>query len=115
MSSPSARHLPSLDAGGNIPKSTTHPVRFRSSRAPAVDLAAARWHALAMPIVLSVRTERFALARTFTISRGAKREAVVVVAELSDGSHRGRGECVPYGRYGETVEGVAAAIEAMAA
>jgi L-alanine-DL-glutamate epimerase-like enolase superfamily enzyme len=37
------------------------------------------------------------------------------VAELSDGSHRGRGECVPYARYGETVEQVAAAIEAMAA
>jgi L-alanine-DL-glutamate epimerase-like enolase superfamily enzyme len=38
---------------------------------------------------------------------------VVVVAELSDGRHRGRGECVPYARYGETVEGVAAAIGAM--
>jgi L-Ala-D/L-Glu epimerase len=38
-----------------------------------------------------------------------------VVAELSDGLFRGRGECVPYARYGETVERVAAAIEAMAA
>jgi L-alanine-DL-glutamate epimerase-like enolase superfamily enzyme len=38
-----------------------------------------------------------------------------VVAELSDGVFRGRGECVPYARYGETVERVAAAIEAMAA
>ena len=37
-----------------------------------------------------------------------------MVAELTDGRHRGRGECVPYARYGETVEGVAAAIEAMA-
>jgi L-alanine-DL-glutamate epimerase-like enolase superfamily enzyme len=36
-----------------------------------------------------------------------------VVAEIGDGTHTGRGECVPYARYGETVEGVAAAIEAM--
>jgi L-alanine-DL-glutamate epimerase-like enolase superfamily enzyme len=63
---------------------------------------------------LSVRTERWPIAGAFTISRGAKTEAVVVVAELDDGTHRGRGECVPYARYGETVEGVAAAIAAMA-
>lgn len=61
---------------------------------------------------LSVRIERWPLERAFTISRGAKTEAVVVVAELEDG-HRGRGEAVPYARYGETPEGVAAAIEAM--
>ena len=36
----------------------------------------------------------------------------MVVVELSDGAHKGRGECVPYGRYGETVETVTAAIEA---
>ena len=66
-------------------------------------------------LALSVRIERWPIAGSFAISRGAKTEAVVVVAELSDGSHRGRGECVPYARYGETVEGVAAAIEAMAA
>jgi len=63
---------------------------------------------------LAVRVERWPIAGLFTISRGAKTEAVVVVAELSDGSHRGRGECVPYARYGETVDGVATAIEAMA-
>jgi L-Ala-D/L-Glu epimerase / N-acetyl-D-glutamate racemase len=57
--------------------------------------------------------ERWPIAGAFTISRGAKTEAVVVVAELSDGTHRGRGECVPYARYGETIEGVTAAIEAM--
>ncbi len=44
------------------------------------------------------------------ISRGAKTEAKVVVAELSDGHHIGRGEAVPYPRYGETVEGVAAKV-----
>jgi L-alanine-DL-glutamate epimerase-like enolase superfamily enzyme len=67
------------------------------------------------PLALSVRVERWPIAGSFAISRGAKTEAVIVVAELSDGSHRGRGECVPYARYGETVEGVAAAMEAMAA
>ncbi len=65
------------------------------------------------PISLTTRTERWPIAGTFTISRGAKTEAAVVVAELSDGHHRGRGECVPYARYGETVESVVAAIEAM--
>ncbi|HKF10426.1 MAG TPA: N-acetyl-D-Glu racemase DgcA [Xanthobacteraceae bacterium] len=65
------------------------------------------------PLTLSVRVERWPIAGTFSISRGAKTEAVVVVAELSDRTHRGRGECVPYARYGETVDGVAAAIEGM--
>ena len=62
---------------------------------------------------LSVRIERWPLAGAFTISRGTKTEAVVVVAELSDGTHRGRGESVPYARYGETPDGVVAAIEAL--
>jgi L-alanine-DL-glutamate epimerase-like enolase superfamily enzyme len=65
------------------------------------------------PLSLSVRVERWPIAGSFTISRGAKTEAVVVVAELNDGAHRGRGECVPYARYGETVDGVAAAIATM--
>jgi L-alanine-DL-glutamate epimerase-like enolase superfamily enzyme len=62
---------------------------------------------------LQVLIERWPIAGSFTISRGAKHEAAVVVAELSDGTHTGRGECVPYPRYGETVGGVAAAIEAL--
>jgi L-Ala-D/L-Glu epimerase / N-acetyl-D-glutamate racemase len=62
---------------------------------------------------LSVQIERWPLANAFTISRGSKTEAVVVVAELSDGTYRGRGECVPYPRYHESPDGVVAAIEAM--
>src|SRR5580704_17433831 len=62
---------------------------------------------------LSIRIERWPLAGAFTISRGSKTEAVVAVVELSDGNHRGRGECVPYARYGETPDAVVAAIEAM--
>ncbi|MBX9776172.1 MAG: dipeptide epimerase [Xanthobacteraceae bacterium] len=65
------------------------------------------------PINLTARAETWPIAGTFTISRGAKTEATVVVAELSDGTHRGRGECVPYARYGETVDSVVAAIQAM--
>lgn len=48
------------------------------------------------------------------MARGAKSEAHVVVAEVSDGHCRGRGEAVPYARYGETVAGVVAALEAAA-
>jgi L-Ala-D/L-Glu epimerase len=62
---------------------------------------------------LSVKIERWPLAGAFTISRGSKTEAVVVVTELSDGAHRGRGESVPYARYGETPDSIVAAIEAM--
>jgi L-alanine-DL-glutamate epimerase-like enolase superfamily enzyme len=62
---------------------------------------------------LSVRVERWPIAGAFAISRGSKTEAIVVVAELSDGIHRGRGESVPYARYGETPDGIMAAIESL--
>jgi L-Ala-D/L-Glu epimerase / N-acetyl-D-glutamate racemase len=62
---------------------------------------------------LTVRHEAWPLAAPFAISRGGRTVADVVVAEIGDGSVRGRGESVPYARYGETVEGVVAAIEAM--
>lgn len=63
-------------------------------------------------LLVATRTERFKLAGEFVISRGAKSHADVVVAEISAGGHTGRGECVPYRRYGETVESVIAAIDA---
>jgi L-alanine-DL-glutamate epimerase-like enolase superfamily enzyme len=63
---------------------------------------------------LTVRSERWPIAGAFTISRGSKTEAEVVVAELVHGDFRGRGECVPYPRYGETVAGVAAALAGLA-
>lgn len=50
--------------------------------------------------------EKFALAQTFTIARGSKTHAQVVTVTLRDGVHHGWGECVPYARYGETVESV---------
>jgi L-alanine-DL-glutamate epimerase-like enolase superfamily enzyme len=66
-----------------------------------------------LPLSLSVRSESWPIAGGFSISRGAKTEAQVVVAELSDGRHKGRGECVPYARYDETVKGVMAALGAL--
>ncbi|WNG38373.1 dipeptide epimerase [Archangium violaceum] len=60
---------------------------------------------------LSVRTESWPIRGVFRISRGSKTTAEVVVAEIRDGDLVGRGECVPYRRYGETVEGVVSAIE----
>jgi L-alanine-DL-glutamate epimerase-like enolase superfamily enzyme len=63
---------------------------------------------------LGVSVERWPIAGGFSIARGSKQEAVVVVATIRDGTHRGRGECVPYSRYGESVEGVARQIEACA-
>jgi L-alanine-DL-glutamate epimerase-like enolase superfamily enzyme len=62
---------------------------------------------------LSARVERWPLAEPFVIARGAKTEAEVVVCEITDGAHRGRGEAVPYARYGETVASVLAEIERM--
>lgn len=62
---------------------------------------------------LSVHIERWPLANAFTISRGSKTEALVVTVELREAGHCGRGECVPYARYGETPERVVAAIEAL--
>jgi L-alanine-DL-glutamate epimerase-like enolase superfamily enzyme len=62
---------------------------------------------------LAAKIERWPIAGSFTISRGAKTEAVTVVAEVSQGGHTGRGECVPYPRYGETPESTLAALQAM--
>ncbi len=65
-----------------------------------------------MARTLEVAVDRFPLKKPFTISRGSVSELEVVTATIRDGACRGRGECRPYGRYGETVESVAAAIEA---
>jgi L-alanine-DL-glutamate epimerase-like enolase superfamily enzyme len=61
----------------------------------------------------AARIERWPIAGSFTISRGAKVEAVTVVAEVGRGGLTGRGECVPYPRYGETPEATLAALLAM--
>jgi L-alanine-DL-glutamate epimerase-like enolase superfamily enzyme len=66
-----------------------------------------------MQRLLEISVERWPIAGRFTIARGAKTEAVVVLVTIREGEAAGRGESVPYGRYGETVESVVGAIEAM--
>ena len=67
-----------------------------------------------MSRVLSVAEERFPIAGAFTISRGTKTEAVVVICSITQSGRTGRGECVPYARYGETPKSVRAQIAAVA-
>jgi L-alanine-DL-glutamate epimerase-like enolase superfamily enzyme len=63
--------------------------------------------------LITVTAESWPIAGTFTISRGSKTAADVVVVEIAEGAHRGRGECVPYGRYGETIATSIAEIESL--
>src|ERR1041385_8809085 len=65
------------------------------------------------PQRLTVARRAWPLAQAFTISRGSRTTAAVVVAEVHDGEFRGRGECVPYPRYDESVDSVFKALEAM--
>ena len=68
-----------------------------------------------MPRTLDARHDGFPLHTPFRISRGVKTVADVVTVTVGDGEHVGRGEGVPYPRYGETVEGSLAVIEDMRA
>jgi len=57
-----------------------------------------------MPAILSAQDETWPILGTFRIARGARTEITVVVATIRQGEFTGRGECVPYPRYGETVK-----------
>ena len=63
---------------------------------------------------LSVTREIWPLAKTFTISRGSRNSTETIVATIMDDGVTGRGECTPYPRYGESVEGVAERLRALA-
>jgi len=65
-----------------------------------------------MVCILSIAVEKWPIAGNFTIARGSKTVAEVIVVTMSDGVHSGRGECVPYARYGETVASVLEQINA---
>ena len=67
-----------------------------------------------MGISLKADMRSFAMDGVFTISRGSRTSSEVVTVTLDDGTYQGQGECVPYPRYGESVEGVIADINAMA-
>jgi len=62
---------------------------------------------------LALRHESWPIAGRFTISRGSRTTAEVIVAEIQEGRALGRGECVPYARYGESIASVTSAIEAI--
>ena len=55
---------------------------------------------------ISVTPDVFKLAQVFTISRGSRTEAKVLTVRIEDAGVTGWGECVPYARYGETMESV---------
>lgn len=62
---------------------------------------------------IAVSVESWPIRGSFAISRGAKYEARVVLVELESGGFRGRGECVPYARYGESCDSVIEQIESV--
>jgi L-alanine-DL-glutamate epimerase-like enolase superfamily enzyme len=63
--------------------------------------------------LIEAASESWPLAHPFVIARGAKLEAKVIVAKVADGTASGRGEAVPYARYGESVEASLAALRAL--
>jgi L-Ala-D/L-Glu epimerase len=64
-------------------------------------------------MILCISAQHFPIAGRFTISRGAKTEAAVVLLTLATQNAIGWGECVPYARYGETIESVIAQLESV--
>jgi L-Ala-D/L-Glu epimerase len=65
--------------------------------------------------VFEVTAETFRLAEVFTISRGSRTEARVLTVTVGRDGLRGRGECVPYARYGETLDSVSAQVAGLPA
>ncbi|MFK7762254.1 MAG: N-acetyl-D-Glu racemase DgcA [Roseobacter sp.] len=62
---------------------------------------------------IDVSRDVFPLAQVFTISRGSRTEAQVLTVRLTHEGIAGWGECVPYARYGETLDSVTAQIEGL--
>ncbi|CAG9001489.1 MAG: L-Ala-D/L-Glu epimerase [Candidatus Celerinatantimonas neptuna] len=55
---------------------------------------------------LQIYQQSWPIDGVFAISRGSRTEAKVILVELSEGGFTGRGECVPYARYNETLDSV---------
>ena len=68
-----------------------------------------------MARMLTARIERFATRDAFIIARGTKTHVDVVVVEIADGAHRGRGESTAIYYRGESAASVLAAVEAQRA
>ena len=62
---------------------------------------------------IEVTRDVFRLAQVFTIARGSRTEAQVLTVRITDRGLTGWGECVPYARYGESLDSVTAQIEAL--
>ena len=63
--------------------------------------------------MISVTRDTFRLAQTFTIARGSRDTAQVLTARVFRDGLVGQGECVPYARYGESLDSVSAQIESL--
>lgn len=63
--------------------------------------------------MITITRDTFALAQTFTISRGSKTHAHVLTVRVARDGIAGWGECVPYPRYGDTLDSVTAQIAAL--
>ncbi|MGH8147609.1 MAG: N-acetyl-D-Glu racemase DgcA [Rhodanobacteraceae bacterium] len=64
---------------------------------------------------LKIQQQSYPLRAPFRISRGVKLAADVVTVELHQAGKVGRGECVPYPRYGESMASVMEQIETLRA
>ncbi|MEI8598678.1 hypothetical protein P4S64_16975 [Vibrio sp. M60_M31a] len=62
---------------------------------------------------VSLETKSWPILGSFTISRGSKTHAETIIVEIEHQGLKGRGECVPYGRYGESIQNVLAEIESI--
>jgi len=62
---------------------------------------------------LTLRREIWPIKGAFTISRGSRTETEVVVVELREGDHAGRGECMANPHYGESQDAILATLEAL--
>ena len=65
--------------------------------------------------MIQAEVEIFPLAHVFRISRGARTQAEVVTVTIEKDGVTGRGECVPYARYNETLESVIKQVESLPA
>ncbi|KEO52981.1 N-acetyl-D-Glu racemase DgcA [Thioclava pacifica] len=63
--------------------------------------------------MIRVQHDTFKLAQVFTISRGSRTEAKVVTVSVERDGVKGWGECVPYARYGESLDSVTGQIESV--
>lgn len=62
-----------------------------------------------------IKTESFPLAEVFTIARGSRTHAEVLTVHITRNGFTGRGECVPYSRYDESLDSVTAQIKSLPA